>query len=116
MAWRGPAPPFYPNSEFTALDRCALSEILPRLYLTNYRGADDVKALKQIGCTHIAAVGEEFVNDQKEGIQFWRQDISDDEHQGGKMAKELRGGAAFVHNALKKRKAVSASRVVHIKV
>ena len=47
--WRGAPPPFYPSAGHTAKDRCALSEILPaQLYLTNFKGADDIEALKQL--------------------------------------------------------------------
>ena len=41
MGWRGEPPPYYPSSTHTALDRVALSEVLPKqLYLTNFKGAD----------------------------------------------------------------------------
>jgi atypical dual specificity phosphatase len=105
--WQGPAPPFYPDATQTALDRCVISNILPRLYLTNFKGADNQTELEKIGCTHIAAIGEEFVDDPaRKGIKFYRQDISDDESQGSKMSKSLRAAAAFVHEGMSKKKGV----------
>ena len=59
MSWRGPPPPFFPSDDQSAKDRSVLSEVLPRLYLTNFAGGEDDEGLKKIGCTHIASVGEE---------------------------------------------------------
>ncbi len=79
MSWKGPPPPFFP-AENSALDRTQLSEILPRLFLTNFKGAEDEDELKRVGATHIAAVGNEFLQDEgKAGITYWRKDITDDE-------------------------------------
>ena len=81
--------------------------MLPRLYLTNYKGAEDVAGLKQLGVTHIAAVGEEFMNDPpSSGIKYWRSEVSDDDHNGDLMASLLREVAAFIHKALKRKKGV----------
>ena len=103
--WRGPPPPFFPSIESNALDRSKLSEVLPRLYLTNYKGAEDTAALLKLGCTHVAAVGEEFMHDESpKGLTYWRKNISDDEHQGEEMARSLRDGAKFIHKAMSKKK------------
>ena len=96
MAWRGPPPPFFPE-ESLVVDRCQLSEIMPRLYLTNYRGAENVEELTRLGCTHIAAIGEEFDGHGMPTISYYYQKISDDEHQGKKMSKSLREAASFIH-------------------
>lgn len=78
-----------------------MSEIMPRLYLTNFRGAEDAAGLSKIGCTHIASVGEEFVADAGlKQITYWTCDISDDEYQGAAMAKQLRTAADFVKTGL----------------
>ena len=110
MAWRGPAPPYYPDNTQSALDRSRLDEILPQLYLTNFKGADNMDELRRLKCTHIVSVGEEFVDDPaKAGITFWRLNISDDDDQSEKMSKALRGAASFLHKALQKKGCV----VVH---
>lgn len=104
MAWRGPAPPYYPDNTHSALDRSRLDEILPQLYLTNFKGADNMDELRRLKCTHIVSVGEEFVDDPKKaGITFWRLNISDDDDQSEKMSKALRGAAMFLHKALQKK-------------
>ena len=105
MGWRGDPPPFYPSADHNARDRCVLSAVTERLYLTNFKGAEDVDGLKKIGCTHVAAVGEEFLDNsandaQTLGIKFWNCAISDDEHQGSAMADSLRSAAAFINGAL----------------
>lgn len=112
MGWRGSPPPFYPSGDQTALDRSNVSEILPRLYLTNFKGAENAALLAKLGVKHIAAVGEEFLHDTPlPGISYWRHDISDDEHQGDVMASALRDAAAFIQRALSKRH--SGSVLVH---
>lgn len=115
--WRGAPPPFYPSAHFTALDRTQRSEVLPRLYLTNFRGAEDIDELKKMGVTHVASIGEEFIDDDKgKGIKYWRQNISDDESQGDAMAAALRDAAAFIHKALgpvKKKRPKKGGVIVH---
>ena len=126
MGWRGPPPPFYPSSEHTARDRCQASEIIPsKLYLTNFKGAEDPKTLQQIGCTHVrsmitpatlpcignsdsrpcswpqvVAVGDEFVDKDGGTLIIWKKDISDDEHQGETMAAALHDAASFIANGI----------------
>jgi len=101
MGWRGAAPPFYPSSAHTALDRVQLSEVVPKkLYLTNFKGAADRCALETLGVTHVAAVGAEFVEHTSEALVYWNKDITDDAHQGEAMAGALRDGASFIHNAI----------------
>ena len=54
-------------------------EVLPRkLYLTNWRGAEDKAQLKAKGVTHVAAVGSEFMCDE-EVFVYWKKDIHDDD-------------------------------------
>ena len=109
--WRGPPPPFFPHAEHTAADRDVLSEIIPKkLFLTNYRGAENVEELQRIGCTHIAAVGAEFVDNEENHagtalkVKFWNKDITDDEENGESMGKSLRDAALFIKKALSKKK------------
>jgi hypothetical protein len=82
MGWRGTPPEFYPSSTHTALDRAELSEVLPALFLTNFKGAADKGKLEQLGITHVAAVGSEFVEHTSDELIYWKKDITDDEHQG----------------------------------
>ena len=102
MGWFGDAPPFYPSSSHTARDRKELSEIVPKVYICNFKGAEDVTLLHQKGITHICAVGEEFDDgrERDESFTWWNKDITDDEHQGDIMAGALRDGAAFIHKGL----------------
>ena len=104
-SWRGTAPRFYPSAACTAQDRDAISEIIPRLYLTNYRGAENGQALRSLGVTHVASVGDEFTEDGAlAGIKYWRCNITDDESQRDAMGAALGDGAAFIHEALSTRK------------
>lgn len=106
MGWTGTPPPFYPSAEHNARDRCALSEVLPQLYLTNFKGGESAESLKGVGCTHVAAVGDEFVENSDNAafgampLQFWNADITDDEHQGEAMADSLRSAALFIKKAI----------------
>jgi len=109
--WRGLPPPFFPSPDCTQAQRAELSIIIPgRLYLTNFRGAEDVDELQRIKCTHIAAVGAEFVDTGNNHaatalkVKFWTKDITDDEDQGASMGESLRAGAQFIKLALKKKK------------
>jgi len=105
MGWHGEPPPFYPSSSHTALDRSMRSEVLTRLYLTNYKGAEDVAGLEQLGITHVAAIGDEFIDDAPSGgIKFLRCNISDDDENRDLMASLLRDVASFIHSALKTKK------------
>lgn len=102
--WRGAPPPFYPSAGHTAKDRCALSEILPaQLYLTNFKGADDIEALKQLRVSHVASVGDEFDRNgpSDNGLIYWSKDIIDDEAHRDAMAGALREGASFIDQAIR---------------
>ena len=99
MGWRGDPPPFYPTAAHTALDRVQLSEVLPKLYVTNFKGAANAEALEVIGVTHVAAVGAEFIDHRSDKVVYWNKDITDDEHQGEAMAAALRDSASFIHGA-----------------
>lgn len=111
--WTGPPPPFFPSADHTAEERDELSEIIPRLYLTNYRGAENLKGLRAVHCSHIAAVGAEFMDNHANhaasqlNLKFWNKDITDDDEEGVSMGQSLLDAAEFIHNALqptKKRK------------
>jgi len=111
MGWRGPPPPFYPSAEHTLEDRNAVSAVLEgKLYITNFRGAESLDELRKIGCTHIAAVGSEFLDNKENaaanqlGIKFWNHDITDDEEEQASMAATLKSAAGFIAKALKRRK------------
>ena len=103
MGWRGDAPPFYPRSDHTARDRAHMSLIMDRLFICNFKGAEDTATLKEHGVTHICSVGEEFMlksTEQGGGFVFWNKDITDDEHQGAVMAESLRDAALFIKKGL----------------
>lgn len=111
MPWNGPPPPFYPSAEHSPEERGQLNAVIDaQLYLTNYRGAENLEALKAVGCTHIAAVGSEFLDNKDNRAasalkaRFWNCDITDDEEQADSMAEALRTAAGFIHKALKKKK------------
>lgn len=108
--WRGSPPPFYPAADHTSEERCELSVVIPsKLFITNFRGAESIDELKRIGCTHIAAVGTEFMHNQENHaatalkIKFWNKDITDDEEQGASMGASLKSAARFIKKALKKK-------------
>ena len=95
-----PAPPFYPVMT-TPEQRDEVCEVLPRkLYLTNWRGAEDKAQLKAKGVTHVAAVGSEFMCDE-EVFVYWKKDIHDDDEMRDEMAKSMVEGAAFCAKAIK---------------
>ena len=103
MGWRGEAPPFYPSAMHTARDRMALSEITPDVLISNFKGAANHEPLRAMGVTHIASVGQEFVDaEPNDGFTYWNHDITDDDHQGDAMADALHEAAAFVHDGLQK--------------
>lgn len=101
MPWTGQAPPFFPvhgSSE----ERDELSAIIPKkLYLTNYRGAESLDALKRVKCTHVAAIGAEFMDNSENHaastlkLKFWNKDITDDEEERSSMASSLQGIAIY---------------------
>merc|ERR550514_2670001 len=92
-------PPFYPLAT-DVRERNVISEVIKgKLYVSNWRGASDVEALKKLGVTHIAAVGDEFVDDEMAGMVYWKKDISDNVEAGCQMSGSLRDGAAFVDKA-----------------
>ena len=104
--WRGEPPPFFPSASHTAKDRIKLSEIIAgKLYVSNFKGAEDTAALRAVGVTHICAVGDEFAGESgMSGFKYWRHDITDDAHQGAVMSAALRDGAKFIAKAVKKKK------------
>lgn len=110
MGWLGDPPPFFPTAEHTPAERDAVNAIIKgKLYLTNYKGAESAAELKKMKCTHIVAVGAEFMtnNDNqaatKRRCKFWNHDIYDDETAGASMAAQLRSAAAFIQEALQKK-------------
>ena len=67
-------PPFFPIAT-DALERDDISEVLPnRLFITNWRGGSDSGALQNLKVTHIAAIGEEFLENEEdiEGITYYK--------------------------------------------
>ena len=67
-------PPFFPIAT-DAIERDDISEVLPeRLFLTNWRGGSDRGALHNLKVTHIAAIGEEFLESEEdiEGITYYK--------------------------------------------
>ena len=95
-----PSPPFYPVVT-TPEQRDEVCEVIPRkLYLTNWRGAEDKAQLKAKGVTHVAAVGSEFMCDE-EVFVYWKNDIHDEDEMRDEMAKSMVEGAAFCDKAIK---------------
>mmetsp|Transcript_65205 Transcript_65205/g.108339 ORF Transcript_65205/g.108339 Transcript_65205/m.108339 type:complete len:275 (+) Transcript_65205:134-958(+) len=116
MGWCGDAPPFFPSGDHTAEERNRVDAVIKgRLYLTNFKGAANLEELKRIRCTHIAAVGSEFMRNHENHaatalrVKFWNKDISDDCEQAVAMSAALRDAAGFIHNALRRKRCV----VVH---
>lgn len=93
------APPFYPVAPEDG-ELNVISTVMDGLYLANWRGADDKDRVKELGVTHMVAVGTEFVDDKMEGIVFWKKDIGDDEDAADEMAKSLREVAGFIHKSI----------------
>lgn len=95
-----PPPEFYPVDTDTA-SRDLVSVIVPaKLFLTNWRGASDLSTLTALGVTHVAAVGDEFVDDELDGMVFYKKSISDDDDQAEKMGRSLREAADFLDGAI----------------
>ena len=114
--WRGAPPPFFPSMEPDAGSRAQINRIIPRVYLTSYEGVEDVEELKRIKCTHIAAIGHEFLDNSQHpaakelaGVKFYNLDISDDDN--APIGPALRAAATFIHDALQGSK--KAHVVVH---
>eukprot|EP00966_Prymnesium_polylepis_P078300 1815476-Prymnesium_polylepis.1 len=60
----------------TPEERDCVCEVLPgKLFLTNWRGAEDKEQLKKLGVTHVAAVGSEFMDDD-EVFHYWVSDMA----------------------------------------
>ena len=94
-------PPFYPVApEVGELDQVSVA-IDGKLFLTNWRSAADPDVLASHRITHIVAVGAEFVEDSREGIEYWHKDIADDESARAEMSASLRDAANFINKALK---------------
>lgn len=104
MGWHGEPPSFYPSAYHTARDRMAISEVaINEVYVSNFKGAADKDALRAMGVTHIASVGEEFVgNGEGDGFWYWNHDITDDDHQGEAMAGALHDAASFINDGIAK--------------
>ena len=111
MGWRGEPPHFFPSAEHTTEKRSKVDRIVKNLYLTNFMGAEDEEELRRVKCTHIVAVGKEFLDNsqnhagQKLKVQFYNVDVTDDEKQREVMAGAIRGAAIFIMDALKNKKA-----------
>lgn len=61
-------PPFFPVAT-DAHERDAITEVVPaRLFLTNWRGGSDTGRVRSLSVTHIAAIGDEFLEDEMEGM------------------------------------------------
>ena len=62
------APPFFPVATDVS-DRDVITTVVTDcLYLTNWRGGSDVHQLRKLKVTHIAAIGDEFLEDEMEGM------------------------------------------------
>ena len=111
MGWRGEPPHFFPSAEHTTEKRSKVDRIVKNLYLTNFMGAEDEEELRRVKCTHIVAVGKEFLDNsqnhagQNLKVQFYNVDVTDDEKQREAMAGAIRGAAIFIMDALKSKKA-----------
>ena len=67
-------PPFFPVAT-DALERDDISEVIPeRLFITNWRSGSDRGALHNLKVTHIAAIGEEFLESEEDidGITYYK--------------------------------------------
>lgn len=73
-----------------------------KLYITNWRGASNRSALLNLGVTHIAAIGDEFLSDTMDGMVFHHQDISDDPEQAPRLHQLLRETSGFIDNAIRR--------------
>ena len=85
---------------------------MPRIYQTNWRGAEDLEQAKALGITHIVSAGEEFLTVRQEdyplnqkGIQpmvrYHALSVNDDEAEEDKMRAVLGGAVAFIEEALR---------------
>mmetsp|Transcript_48558 Transcript_48558/g.152579 ORF Transcript_48558/g.152579 Transcript_48558/m.152579 type:complete len:230 (-) Transcript_48558:53-742(-) len=96
-----PPPPFFPVAT-ESWERDVVTEVLPgKLFVTNWRGASDRGGLLNLGVTHIAAIGDEFTEDQMEGMVHHTQNIMDNAEEAPRMMKLLRETSAFIDGALR---------------
>jgi len=96
-------PPFFPVAT-DALERDDISEVIPeRLFITNWRSGSDRGALHNLKVTHIAAIGEEFLESEEdiEGITYYKHDIGDNEEEASKMGSSLREAADFIDEGIR---------------
>ena len=90
----------------SAEERDEVSEVLSgKLYLTNWRSGTDEAVLKRLGVTHVAAIGDEFVDEDGEdegvaGVAYYTKAISDDDDQAGAMGAALVESSDFIRAAL----------------
>ena len=104
-AKKGAKPKYYPYSG-TEEERARLSEVLKgRLYLTNYKGAQNGQEVARLGISHIVSVGTEFKDytplAETHGVKYYQLNIEDDEDQAAKFSKVVHAALDFVAFALK---------------
>jgi len=93
-------PPFWPV-ETDAAERDRVAEVISKqLFISNWRGASP-ETVRSRQITHIAAIGEEFLEEDMEGVVYLKQDIADAEDQADAMSGLLTTAANFVHEAQK---------------
>jgi len=96
------APPFYPAApEEGELDK--ISVVIPKkLFLSNWRAAENKEACRELGITHVAAVGTEFLEDEEGGICYWKCDVPDDDTDEAReaMASALKAAGAFINKCI----------------
>ena len=94
-------PEFYPYSGLQE-ERNTVHEILPRLYLTNFRGAEDLRGLQQLGVASVVCVnGDAADNPHEAALRYLNiEGVEDTEGEGGALEAHFERVRAFVAAAL----------------
>lgn len=90
------APPFYPNSG-TQAERDSISEIIPKkLYLSNFRGADNLEKLQELGITGVVRCNYSDEGRQLPDITYFNIDVDDESDQSDSLATHFKSANNFI--------------------
>uniref|UniRef100_A0A0G4HY67 protein-tyrosine-phosphatase n=1 Tax=Chromera velia CCMP2878 TaxID=1169474 RepID=A0A0G4HY67_9ALVE len=90
--------PFFPESGLQE-DRDAISEILPGLFLTNFRGAEDLKRLQALKINHVLCVnGPASDNPHPTELNYMNiVNVEDEESQAAALRAHFENAGKFIH-------------------
>ncbi|KAK3271528.1 hypothetical protein CYMTET_20130 [Cymbomonas tetramitiformis] len=90
------APPFYPDCGSQA-ERNSISEIIPeKLYLSNFRGADNLEKLRELGITGVIRCNYSDDGTELPDITYFNIDVDDDASQSDALAAHFKSANNFI--------------------